>query len=257
MNKDYVKEEIFTDDNMKRMGFSVKNSKLFSKHSCADSKKIIDNIVSKVGKEITTRKHRGDIVGVLDEDIKKIISEDIYNEEKELDIKKTDEQYLLKTQAQRLNRRTYDNGQIIFGEKLSLKQGDVNNLYRDICDLYFYWLNYKDAKDSSKKLSPTFPSLIRMSLRLLVETAAKDTDTAWEIKDYIKEFFDSAKKDMTQEEKTSLSATCPGEVNSITKLLQIGAHNYSAANNMAQTLDLSVLIGKMLLISHGQIKKRT
>ena len=69
-----------------------------------------------------------------------------------------------------IDQRIHDKEQIILGEKLSLKQGDVNNLYRDICDLYSYWLNYKDAKDSNKKPSPTFPFLIRMSLWVIAQT---------------------------------------------------------------------------------------
>ena len=156
---------------------------------------------------------------------------------------------------QRLNRRTKDEDQIIFGEKLSLQQGDVNNLYRDICDLYSYWVDCNNSKNAKVKLSPTFPSIIRMSLRLLVETAAKDINASWEIKDYIKEHFDLAKKSMTQEQKTTLSSICGGGKtatgDNIVSLLNIGAHQYTASKDIGQIIVLSALVGKMLLVSHG------
>lgn len=251
MNQDYVRDEIFNDANIKKLGFAIKNNKLFSKHSIEDSKKIVDNIVSKVGKDITTRKNRGNIVGVLDENIKKIIKDDMPNEERELSIQKSTTQTFSASPSQKLTRRTTEKKQIIFGEKLVLIQGDVNNLYRDICDLHSYWEKCKVAKDSSKKLSPTFPSLIRMSLRLIIETAAKDSKPSLSIEQYVKKHYSVAKEAMTQDQKTTLFLKCPGGEKNIIALLQTGAHNYSAASDIIQTLSLSVLIGKMLLISHG------
>ena len=251
MNQDYVRDEILNEINIKKLGFAVKEGKLFSKHSYEDSKKIIDNIVSKVGKDITTRKNRGNILGVLDDDIKKIIDNDKNNGDKEIGIQKANDSLNQENKIQRLNRRTQDKEQIIFGEKLPLRQGDVNNLYRDICDLYSYWIKCKDAKNPSIRLSPTFPSLIRMSLRLIVETAAKDNKTSLSIEQYVKKHYSKAKEAMTQDQKTTLFLKCPGGENNIIALLQTGAHNYSAANDIIQTLSLSELIGKMLLISHG------
>ena len=43
-----------------------------------------------------------------------------------------------------------------------------------------------------------------------------------------------------------------GESRKVIQLLQTGAHNYQAAQNIDQTLILSVIIAKMLKITHGQ-----
>ena len=36
------------------------------------------------------------------------------------------------------------------------------------------------------------------------------------------------------------------------QLLHIGAHNYQASSNAEQTLAISIILGAMLLASHGQ-----
>jgi len=144
---------------------------------------------------------------------------------------------------QRQTKRNPKKDEELFGRKLYLKSGDVNNLYRDISDLYQIYLNNKSA------LSHSFPSLIRMSLRLLCESAAKDINVT--LDKYLNAHFANAKKCLDQDIKTSLSNQNVTE-KTIVQLLHTGAHNYQAANNLAQTYAISVILGEMLTITHGK-----
>lgn len=131
----------------------------------------------------------------------------------------------------------------IFGGKLYLRHGGVSNLYRDIDDLHTYYTDNKDF------LSDTFPSLIRMALRLLCEAAAKDYQQ--DMDKFIKSRFKNAKGIMDQDAKTTLSNNNVTET-SIIQLLHTGAHNYTASANMDQTLAVSIIVGAILTDSHGK-----
>ena len=95
-----------------------------------------------------------------------------------------------------------------------------------------------------------FPILIRMSLRLLCETAAKDCSNM-KLGTYLKKHFKNAKKQLDQNLKTTLSTQNVSE-SSIVQLLHMGAHNYTASQNLEQTIALSIIIGKILIITHGK-----
>ena len=88
-----------------------------------------------------------------------------------------------------------------------------------------------------------------MSMRLLAEAAATDQKT--NIGLYLKSHFKNAKTKLDTDIKTTLSTQNVSE-NSIEQLLHIGAHNYSAANNLEQTIAVSIILGKILEISHGR-----
>ena len=81
---------------------------------------------------------------------------------------------------------------ILFGWDLTLKNGITNDIYRDIVDLYNFYEKNKD------KLSNTFPNLIRMALRLLIESATSNQES---IDDYIKTNFANAKSKLSQDKK--------------------------------------------------------
>jgi hypothetical protein len=130
---------------------------------------------------------------------------------------------------------------VFFGKKLFLKNGDTNNLYRDIVDLFNFYENSKQS------LSKNFCSLIRMSLRLIVESA-----TNKKIDDYIHTNFDAAKKILSQDEKTTLSTQGVETAKKLIQLLHVGAHKYTASSNMDQTIAMSVIIGAMLSLSHSK-----
>lgn len=89
-----------------------------------------------------------------------------------------------------------------------------------------------------------------MSLRLLVETAAKD-DNNKKLDNYIKAYFTEAKKTLDQDIKTTLSNQNVNE-GSIVQLLHTGAHNYQSSNNLEQTIALSIIIGSIVSLSHGK-----
>lgn len=138
--------------------------------------------------------------------------------------------------------------QALFGQNLVLKKGDTNNIYQDVLDLYNFYV--KDNQKSEPRLSKNFPALIRMALRLLVESAVAKTK---DIADYVNTNFDNAKKQLTQNQKTTLSNNSISSAKSLIQLLQSGAHNYTNSANFEQTVAMSIIIGAMLNITH--IKK--
>ena len=121
--------------------------------------------------------------------------------------------------------------------------GEVSNLYRDISDLYIFYTENKN------RLSQSFTSLIRMSLRLLCEAAAKEDGGS--IDKYIQDYFDKAKRGLDADIKTTLS-NHNVKKNSIVQLLHTGAHNYQVAANIEQTIAVSIILGSILTITHGQ-----
>lgn len=141
------------------------------------------------------------------------------------------------------SRRINKPGIPVFGGKLSLNLGHVNNLYRDVESLHDFYQTEK------AHLSADFIVIIRMSLRMLAETAAKDMNK--ELKDYLIEHFDTAKKSLNQNAKTTLSNQSVSK-ESIIKLFHTGAHDYHSSKNVEQALALSIILGAMLTISHGK-----
>lgn len=121
--------------------------------------------------------------------------------------------------------------------------GDVSNLYRDIVDLYDFYI----AKQH--ELSQSFPGLIRMSLRLLCETASKESKK--KIEDYLKDNFDEAKKTLDQDIKTTLSGQNVSK-ETIMQLLHTGAHNYQSTSNVEQTIAVSIAVGAILTVTYGK-----
>src|SRR5690606_5669162 len=127
----------------------------------------LNDISKKIGdKEISTRKHRGKIIEVLEPASQQLIDQNKNNKSHLSKIKFDSKKEVKKPQRQ--SKRTPKSNTEFFGGKLYLRMGEVSNLYRDIVDLYQFYLSKKH------ELSQTFPGLIRMSLRLLCETAAKE-----------------------------------------------------------------------------------
>ncbi len=142
----------------------------------------------------------------------------------------------------RKTRREKDKAQKIFGKELILKNGDTNNIYMDILDLHDFYVSNED------KLSKNFPAIIRMSLRLLVESAVAEKES---IDSYIKNNFAKAKKLLTQDQKTTLANNNVYE-SCLVQLLQTGAHNYTNSANFEQTIAMSIIIGEILDITHSK-----
>lgn len=246
LNKGFVRKEILNKENLKRLGFKIDdNNKLISVHNDDEAEQILLDIAEKVkNKEISTRKNRGKVLEVLEPTSRIIIDQNKDKNFKSSSVKFIDEIESEKKDRRRSRRVNTKNNEF-FGGKLYLRIGTVSNIYRDISDLYDFY------QDNKKVLSDRFPSLIRMSLRLITETAADEIELS--LDDYLKNNFDSAKKELNAEIKTTLF-TQNVTKESIIPLLHLGAHNYELASNFEQTLAISIIIGKILTKTHGQDK---
>lgn len=137
LNKRFVKEEIFRDDILNVMGFSIKNGKLNSVHSDEEASTILSDISIKVRDNIiSTRENRGKVVEVLDPISQRLIDENKNNRSHRSQVR-----FGPKTQPPnlKLTRRTQKRESKLFGGKLYLRLGEVSNLYRDIEDLYGFY----------------------------------------------------------------------------------------------------------------------
>jgi hypothetical protein len=242
LNKVYVKNEIFTSEKLKELGFEFNDDEFLSKHSKTDSDSILKDISCKIAKKnITTRQNRGKVIEILDKKNRDIIDKDNGNSLKKINLLVGNVQSIqpLKRQAARTKKKHAE----LFNGILYLKAGQVSDLYRDIVDLHTYYQVNKD------RFSQYFPSLIRMSLRLLSEAAAADLKKS--LDDFIKSNFKAAKSKLDIDSKTTLSTQNVSE-GTIIQLLHIGAHNYQAANNLDQTVAVSIILGEILNITHGR-----
>jgi hypothetical protein len=141
------------------------------------------------------------------------------------------------------SRRTKGQGLAPFGGSLSLKAGAVNNLYRDIESLFYHFARNR------KSFTESFIVIFRMALRVLAETTAKEVSK--DLHDYLRDGFDSAKMTLDQNTKTTI-ANQGIKKETIVQLFQTGAHDYHNSKNEEQAIALSIILGKMLLNSHGR-----
>ena len=242
LNQRFVRDEMLTETNLHKLGFSTQDGVLKTRHNPKDAKKILYKIINLVEeKNITTRKNRGRVVEIMegDRNINKILKKDTHKftpfgmllpyEEEQEKIRKT--------------RITKNEGHFLFGnETLILSPGTVNNLYSDCLKLY-------DFSQKNNTLSNDFPRIIRMSLRLICDFASKGCNIT--LDEYIRNNFDQAKAKLSQDEKKTLYAQSVKR-NNIVGLLHIGAHGGISANNIEQTVAISLVIGKILQITHGK-----
>lgn len=242
LNKRFVKDEIFTDNVLEQLGFKAESGVLKSNLSVDGQKRVLEDLEEKINsKTISTRKNRYNVREALDEASKRLI--DSSKGKPFVDVSAFDATKLNvnKTKIPRKTKRTQKKDSVLFGDIIELKAGNVNDLYRDILSIAEYYLDNKD------KLSNKFPALLRMSLRLLVETAAAE-DTK-KIDKYIDTYFESGKALLSKDEKTTLSNNNVTQ-SSLSQLLNTGAHNYSDSLSYDKAYAMSLIVGKMLSISH-------
>jgi hypothetical protein len=273
LGQGFVRDEIFTHKKLAELGFFVNDDTLSSRHNEEESRRILSDIIKKItDKELSTRKNRGQVITVLDQSTQELIkqneassplpitlrygnakskpeindkkSEDDDHSTHNLDNKTPQTENLNNKTSLRLSKRTTQREAELFGGKLYLQAGDTNDFYRDVVNLYSFYIDRKDT------LSSKFPSLIRMSLRLLCETAAKEKGFP-KIDNYLKGNYAAAKKNLDQDGKTTLSNQDIDE-NKIVQLLHTGAHNYKSSSSIDQTIALSMIIGAILTITHGK-----
>lgn len=254
LNQGFVKKEIFNQSTLEKLGLKIENGALLSQHSKDELKTIFDDIIDKiVRKTITTRTSRGKAYDILEPSTKDLIDNNkshtfakvpkIYSQ----DSKKTKEMDgtevpVAPPQSNRKTKRVQGPEIPFFGKDLCLKAGAVNNLYRDILDLHRFY--------KSQKLSKSFCAILRMALRFLCEMATSSHKSSG-IKPYVERYFDDAKKMLDQNQATLLSSQNVKK-ETLTQLLQTGAHGYRSSENYEQTLAISIILGAMLTISHGK-----
>lgn len=245
LNQRFVKDEILREDILKDLGFTIKGEKLCSVYNNKQASEILIDLAQKVeNKKITTRLNRGKVIDVLDKKTLELIDNSKDNEPLPNKINFRKPARGKGSQGQiRISKRKLKKEETIFGVKLYLNVGDVSDLYRDICDLHQYYI------DNKQKLSPSFPGLIRMALRLLCEAAAKDNSV--DLKKYIQTHFESAKKKLNKDSKTTLSTQNVTDT-SLIQLLHVGAHTYQSSNNINQTIAISIILGQMIQLTHGK-----
>ncbi|MDR3706422.1 MAG: hypothetical protein P4L28_11015 [Paludibacteraceae bacterium] len=244
MNQRFVKEEILNEKNLETLGFSFKDGELLSKHSNKEILIILKDLTEKIeNKTLSTRNNRGEVINSLDTRVRNLIDSKNNNAYTKVNISENKFEAENDGSKQVRKTRRIDNSNKIafFGNDLYLKAGDVNNLYRDISALNAYYCSNKSS------LSNSFPAIIRMSLRLLSESAAKDNNLG--LSQYIAKNFEAAKKNLSQEEKTLLSVINVNE-KSLIQLLNTGAHDYAAGKIYEQTIAISLILGAILSITH-------
>lgn len=242
LNKRFVKDEIFTDSVLAQLGFKVEEGVLKSNLSVEGQKRVLEDLKEKINnKTLSTRKNRYNVREALDEASRRLIDSSKDNPFVDVNAFDKTNQSSTTIKTPRKTKRTQKKDSVLFGDVIELKSGNVNDLYRDILSLAEYYLANKE------KLSNKFPALLRMSLRLLVETAAGDDKK--KIDKYIDVYFDTAKDLLSKDEKTTLSNNNVTK-SSLSQLLNTGAHNYSDSLSYDKAYAMSLIVGKMLSISH-------
>jgi hypothetical protein len=201
LNQGFVKDEVLTEKNLKDIGFSIQDEEIISNYNNEEqSREILEKISSLIeNKDITTRKSRGKLKQALI--AKYPDSEEIivaFNDKKPKRVIKYD----FGGANDAIKRRTPITKQeaILFGKKLGLKNGPVNDLYCGICAVY-------ERFDGQEHILP----IIAMSLRLLLDTAARahfieqGDDASAEEDDAYKNFLKEAKKCLNKQKENSLT----------------------------------------------------
>lgn len=248
MNQRFVKDEVLVDRVLNPLGIRIESGKLYTNLTEDGLRRVLQDIVDKISnKSISTRSNRYHVVEALDETTKRLVEKNKTNPYKEATQSRVHPPQLAAggQSSPRLTKRTKKNELVFLGDSVALKAGDVNNLYRDIRSLGEYYASNKDS------LSGSFPALLRMALRLLIETAARD-ESMNDFSDYVQKYFDSAKKLLSKDEKTTLSNNSVDKT-TMPQLLHTGAHNYKSSLSYDKAYAMSLIIGKMLSLSHKKI----
>lgn len=161
LNKRFVKDEVLNEKNLKEIGISFKDGKLYSKYSTEQLVKILEATRNslKEGK-ISTRNNRGELRSVVSKD--KTIAEIFKNPQKsiseEISIGQKQIEKLIEPQKTLSTKKK----EILFGRVLELEDGPVNDLYLAIDKIY------TKGRDDEKILL-----IVGMSLRLILDVAAR------------------------------------------------------------------------------------
>lgn len=145
----------------------------------------------------------------------------------------------------RRTQRIKGGGSPIFGEVLILKSGLVNNLYRDICEIY-----------EKSKGTERYVEILGFSMRLILDVAAreyftKNPNPKLKKDDIYKEYIKLIKSQVNQKDKNTLSLDKSIknliEEENVEALLAKLAHG-SVHVNIQMVLNLSFIVGSILKI---------
>ncbi len=194
LNQRFVKDEILTDKNLNSIGFDIKDGCLLSVYGNDISNAIWGRITKLIQDGvISTRSNRGNLGNILkdnsDINIQNFNSKQARPFNKTNKIKDRQQKQVTPRKTRVFNPYKED---ILFGRKLVLQGGAINNLYSGICCLYDKVKN--DESNLFKSLA-----IFGMSLRLILDLAGREyfkDDTEKNNKDQLwKDFISVAKRD--------------------------------------------------------------
>ena len=265
LNQRFVEEEVFTRSHLESLGISIEGDSIMSAYTKDELVSILRDIFKLIEKgDISTRKRPalGKLPSSLSERSQALCSSKkdqprVYTEKyvpiEPAPIEAGEREEKASSPKKRTPRsKMYETP--LFGGILSLKEGPINNLYREI-----EALDKLITKNVGKGLSEDAHIVIRMALRLLCETAWKDLKMTY-LEEYLKKYFDVAKARLCKAEKTLLSKNLSDEDpkplethKQLLSWLQDSAHTYDeSTRNYRQTVAISVLVGAILSSSHGK-----
>lgn len=167
MNQGFVKDELLIKENLNKLGFNYTPEKGYTTNYSEDTaRKILGNLAELVeSKTISTRKNRGEILEPLQKNYPELRNQvQPYDSKKKENVLNPIPERKSSEAIATLPRKTpvREKKKELFGRTLILKPGMVNNLYTAIRNIH-----EKNRND------PNVLPLLAMSLRLLLETAAR------------------------------------------------------------------------------------
>ncbi len=134
MNQRFVKEEIFRDDILERLGFSFDEDRLLSRHSASEALAMLDDLSRKIkDKAISTRSNRGKVLEILDPSHQRMVDDHKRVKLRPVDLKAAADAGAQVDTPLRRSRRTRPKGEELFGGPLYLRIGPVSDLYPRYC----------------------------------------------------------------------------------------------------------------------------
>jgi hypothetical protein len=235
LNQRFVQEEVFTKENLNKIGLDIRNEQLIS-NANVDSAKLLQELVTVISENfITTRKNRKNLLGAIREHnpnyAKTLRPFDPKSKNIEILLPKTiTGQPSLKRSA--VKKPT----NVLFGGVLCLRGKKTPEIYTAIEHIYN---DYKKNPDKKWWLLP----IIAFSLRLLIETVAQEYynsqnppvdkgDKALEqfLSSIVKPYFKNVEKQKLKTQYALISEWINGELK-LEAVLSKWAHGTLAADN--------------------------
>ncbi len=227
MNKTTFDRLLKSSVGKKALGITKDNSGTYKFSDKKNLKTVFDNLKGK--KTVTKVYHKKDQQKFLNDCLGITQST---NDEKQ------------KTDTPKRTRRRNSFDEEIFGERLYLKKGGVNDLYLDICDI-----DDLRRKDSNKE---RYAEILGFSLRLILDVAAREYFKDDNKKDNLyKKYLKVLKNKSLQKDKNTLSVDSGTkkilEAENVEAFLGKFAHG-SICVSMSSVIHLSQIIAKILKI---------